>query len=214
MRWFHRPAVSVMVPTHTVQADLERRGFRNLRLWSRGVDTTLFHPGPKPAWAAELPRPVMLHVGRLAVEKSLPDFLRLERPGTKLVVGDGPARAELEQAYPGARFLGAIFGSELADAYRAADVFVFPSRTDTFGLVMLEAMASGVPVAAYPVMGPVDVVGPALPERRIGWLDEDLDRAIDRALAADRAEARAYAETFSWRACAERFRGFLAPFWA
>ncbi|MCA8928637.1 MAG: glycosyltransferase family 1 protein [Alphaproteobacteria bacterium] len=208
LRRFHGAAAAVMVPTAAVQHDLERRGFPNLRLWTRGVDTSLFHPGPRPDWARDLPRPVMLSVGRVAVEKGLPDFLALDRPGTKLVVGEGPARAELERRFPEARFLGAKFGPDLADAYRAADVFVFPSRTDTFGLVMLEALASGVPVAAYPVMGPVDVIGTA----PVGCLDLDLGRAVTGALAVPRDRCRAYAEQFSWAACAERFRGFLVPF--
>jgi glycosyltransferase involved in cell wall biosynthesis len=144
----------------------------------------------------------------VAVEKGLPDFLALDRPGTKLVVGDGPARAELEKTYPDARFLGVRFGAELAETYRAADVFVFSSRTDTFGLVMLEALASGVPVAAYPVMGPIDVIGSAA----VGCLDADLGSAIDHALTLSSERCRAYAEQFSWEACAGRFRSLLAPF--
>ena len=208
IRWFHRPAASVMVPTQTVLDDLAARGFRNLKLWTGGVDIAQFSPGAKPGWAAALPAPVMLYVGRIAVEKGLPDFLALPCPGTKLVVGDGPARAAFEKAYPEAMFLGAKFGLELAEAYRAADVFVFPSRTDTFGLVFLEALASGTPVAAYPVMGPVDVIGSA----PVGCLDPDLGRAIAEALQASPTDCRAYAERFSWAACAERFRSFLAPF--
>jgi len=208
LRWFHGPAASVMVPTPAVQHDLQARGFQNLKLWTRGVDTALFHPGPRPDWSRDLARPVMLYVGRIAVEKSLPDFLALDRPGTKLVVGDGPARADLERRFPEARFPGAKFGPELADAYRAADVFVFPSRTDTFGLVLLEALATGTPVAAYPVMGPVDVIGSA----PVGCLDRNLDRAITEALTVHRDRCRAYAKQFSWAACADRFRSFLAPF--
>ncbi len=210
IRWFHKPAANVMVPTRSVQEDLAARRFRNLRLWTRGVDTKLFHPGPKPGWAADLPGPVMLYVGRVAVEKELPDFLSLDRPGTKLVVGDGPARAELGQIFPDAHFLGVKFGEQLAEIYRAADVFVFPSKTDTFGLVLLEALASGVPVAAYPVMGPVDVIGAS----KAGSLDEDLGRAVDRALEIPPETCREYAEQFSWTACAKRFREFLAPFTA
>lgn len=208
IRWFHKPATRVLPPTPSVLRDLENRGFRNLTQWTRGVDTGLFKPGPKPQWASDLPGPVMLYVGRLAVEKGLPDFLRLERPGTKLVAGDGPARASLERTHPNVHFLGAKFGEDLAEAYRAADVFVFPSRTDTFGLVMLEALASGIPVAAYPVMGPVDVIGDA----PVGCLHEDLDTAINRALPASHTECRAYAERFSWAACAALFRSYLAPF--
>ena len=213
IRWFHRPAARVMPPTPSVLRDLEGRGFRNLAQWTRGVDTDLFRPGPKPEWARALPGPVMLYAGRLAVEKGLPDFLALDRPGTKLVVGDGPARDGLASAYPAARFLGAKFGEDLAEAYRAADVFVFPSRTDTFGLVMLEALASGLPVAAYPVMGPLDVIGPGtLRPPPVGCLHDDLGAAVDAALAAAGPHCRAYAETFSWKACADRFRGYLAPF--
>ena len=207
LRWFHRPAAAVMVPTATVEQDLAARGFRHLKLWTRGVDTGLFRPGP-PDWAHGLPRPVMLYVGRVAVEKGLPDFLGLQRPGTKLVVGDGPARDALIRQFPEVQFLGAKFGEDLAAVYRAADVFVFPSRTDTFGLVMLEALASGVPVAAYPVMGPIDVIGKA----PVGCLDENLDRAIGAALQIPREACRTFAEGFSWAVCAERFRGFLAPF--
>lgn len=207
LRRFHRPAASVMVPTAAVQQDLAARRFCHLRLWTRGVDTDLFRPGPRPEWARSLPRPVMLYAGRVAVEKGLPDFLSLQGPGSRLVVGDGPARAELERRFPDARFLGPRFGAELADAYRAADVFVFPSRTDTFGLVMLEALASGVPVAAYPVMGPVDVIG----RSPAGCLHEDLAAAVAGALTIAPETCRAHAERFSWAACAERFRGFLAP---
>ncbi len=213
IRWFHGPAARVMPPTPSVLRDLEARGFRNLAQWTRGVDTALFRPGPKPTWAAALPEPVMLYVGRLAVEKGLPDFLSLDRPGMKLVVGDGPARADLVRAHPEVHFMGAKFGEQLAEVYRAADVFVFPSRTDTFGLVMLEALASGVPVAAYPVMGPVDVIGPAVGgPASIGCLNDDLGTAIDRALPAARSNCRAYAEGFSWTACAALFRRHLAPF--
>ena len=208
IRWFHAAAVRTMPPTRAVMADLENRGFRNLVLWTRGVDTSLFSPGPKPEWARSLAAPVVLSVGRVAVEKGLPDFLGMDMPGTKVVVGDGPARAKLESEFPDVVFLGAKFGEELAEAYRAADVFVFPSKTDTFGLVMLEALASGVPVAAYPVMGPVDVIGDA----PVGSLDDDLKKAVTTALSIPRESCRTYAEGFSWRACAERFRGYLAPF--
>lgn len=208
IRWFHRPAARVLPPTPSVLRDLQTRGFQNLAQWTRGVDTALFRPGPKPDWASNLPAPVMLYVGRLAIEKGLPDFLSLNRPGTKLVVGDGPARAALERSHPDVRFLGPKLAEDLVQAYRAADVFVFPSRTDTFGLVMLEALASGLPVAAYPVMGPIDVIGDA----PVGCLHEDLGTAIDRALATSRDECRAFAEEFSWATCAARFRSHLAPF--
>lgn len=206
VRRFHRPAARVMVATPTVQAELAARGFTNLAPWTRGVDTTLFHPGPKDLFP--WPRPVFLYVGRVAVEKNIEAFLGLDLPGTKAVVGDGPQLPELRRRYPATNFLGAKFGAELAAHYRAADVFVFPSRTDTFGLVLLEALASGVPVAAFPVPGPLDVVGgsPA------GVLDEDLGRAALAALAIPPALCRAHAERFSWSACARMFLENLAPF--
>ncbi len=147
-----------MAATPALAAELRMRGFRNVVLWSRGVDTSLFHPRDIDLC---LPPPVFLSVGRVAVEKNLEAFLDLDLPGTKLVVGDGPARAALERKYPDAVFLGARHGEELAEIYAAADVFVFPSKTDTFGLVLLEALASGLPVAAFPVTGPRDVIGAA-----------------------------------------------------
>ncbi len=156
LRHFHGPASRTLVPTETMRRELAAWGFRNLALWARGVDATLFRPrerGPA-AW----PRPLMLSVGRIAVEKNLEAFLSLDLPGTKVVVGDGPQRAALEQRYPAAVFLGARTGEALAEIYAQADVFVFPSLTDTFGNVMQEALASGVPVAAFPVAGPLDVV--------------------------------------------------------
>ena len=167
LRWFHRPSQAVMAATPALAAELRMRGFRNVVLWSRGVDTSLFHPRSADLC---LPMPVFLCVGRVAVEKNLEAFLDLDLPGTKLVVGDGPARAALERKYPDAVFLGARHGEELAEIYAASDIFVFPSRTDTFGLVLLEALASGLPVAAFPVTGPRDVIGSA----PVGVLNEDL----------------------------------------
>jgi glycosyltransferase involved in cell wall biosynthesis len=206
MRWFHRPSRAVMVATRTIRTELEARGFANVKDWSRGVDTELFRPDHAPA--LDLPRPVHLYVGRVAVEKNLEAFLRLPIPaGSKLVVGDGPQLAAFRARYPAVRFVGAKFGLELARHYVCGDVFVFPSRTDTFGLVLLEALASGVPVAAYPVPGPLDVVG----HSRCGALDEDLGAAVARALRIPRARCRAYASTFSWRRCAEQFLANLAP---
>jgi glycosyltransferase involved in cell wall biosynthesis len=205
LRWFHRPSQGVMVATRTLRRDLEARGFRNLRDWSRGVDTELFRPDHAPA--LELPRPVHLYVGRVAVEKNLDAFLALPLPGSKLVVGDGPALRELKTRHPTAYFAGARFGVDLARHYACGDVFVFPSRTDTFGLVLLEALASGVPVAAYPVPGPLDVIGSS----RAGVLDEDLGRAVTAALRIPRARCRAHAETFSWRRCAQQFLANLVP---
>ena len=156
LRWFHRPSRAVMAATPALASELRARGFRNVVLWSRGVDTALFHPRHVDLC---LPEPVFLCVGRVAVEKNLEAFLDLDLPGTKLIVGDGPARVALERKYPDAVFLGARHGEELAQIYAGADVFVFPSKTDTFGLVLLEALASGLPVAAFPVTGPRDVIG-------------------------------------------------------
>jgi glycosyltransferase involved in cell wall biosynthesis len=162
LRSFHAAARATMVSTERLKEELEGHGFNNLVLWSRGVDTEHFKPGPPDGFKAiglDLPRPVFLYVGRVAVEKNVEGFLALDRPGSKIVVGEGPQREELEARFPDAHFLGARTGDELASFYRSADAFVFPSKTDTFGLVLLEALASGVPVAAFPVPGPLDVVG-------------------------------------------------------
>lgn len=206
IRWFHGPATRVMVATPTMQRELREYGFENTALWSRGVDTELFHPDQRRDLG--YPGPVHLYVGRVAVEKNLGAFLSLPLEGTKLVVGDGPARAVLEKRHPDAVFLGALHGEELARVYASADVFVFPSRTDTFGLVMLEALASGLPVAAYPVPGPIDVVR----DPRVGVLDNDLESAIQRARGLDPADCRTYAQEFSWSRCAALFREHLDPF--
>jgi glycosyltransferase involved in cell wall biosynthesis len=207
LRWFHRPASGVMVATRTIRADLEARGFGNIRDWTRGVDTALFRP-ERAAVFDGLARPVYLYVGRVAVEKNLGAFLDLALPGgSKVVVGDGPQLAALRAKYPGVHFTGAKFEAELARHYASADVFVFPSRTDTFGLVLLEALASGLPVAAYPVPGPLDVIG----DSGCGVLDEDLGAAVRRALAIPRARCRAHAARFSWRRCAEQFLANLEP---
>lgn len=206
MRWFHRPSKGIMVATPTLLRELEGRGFRNVVAWSRGVDTELFKPRNDPA--VDLPRPVYLYVGRVSVEKNLEAFLGLDLPlGSKLVVGDGPQLAALRQRFPRAHFVGARQGEELARHYASADVFVFPSRTDTYGLVMLEALASGLPVAAFPVPGPLDVID----GHGIGVLDEDLAYAAERALAIPPERCRAHALKFSWRACAEQFLGNLHP---
>jgi glycosyltransferase involved in cell wall biosynthesis len=206
MRWFHRHSSVVMAPTPTVVGNLTERGFRNVRIWGRGVDTDLFRPGPKADIAGA--GPVLLYVGRVAVEKNIAAFLDLDAPGTKVVVGDGPMIAALRERYPDTVFAGAKFGAELASYYNAADVFVFPSLTDTFGLVMLEALACGVPVAAYPVMGPRDVIT----DPGIGCLDEDLSRAVHTALTLARADCRAFAEQRSWVASAATFRSYLHEF--
>jgi glycosyltransferase involved in cell wall biosynthesis len=205
MRWFHAPATRVMVATDSLQRELASHGFTNTARWSRGVDTELFRPRPKDFLA--LPRPIHLYVGRVAVEKNLEAFLSLDLEGSKLVVGDGPQLEELRAKYPAVVFAGTKKGAELAQHYAAADVFVFPSRTDTFGLVLLEALASGVPVAAFPVPGPLDVIGSA----PVGCLDEDLRRAAIRALEIPGQRCRDYALQFTWRRCAQQFLGHLQP---
>ncbi len=201
LRWFHNAGSATMVATASLQRELARRGFRNVRPWTRGVDLQRFQPLPVPAQG--MPRPLFLYVGRLAVEKNLQAFLSLDLPGTKVVIGDGPQRGALARAYPAARFLGERHGEALAQAYAEADVFVFPSLTDTFGLVLLESLASGTPVAAYPVTGPADILEGAAPG--VGALDYDLRAAALRALSGNRAACRSHAERFSWRACAEAF---------
>ena len=199
LRWFHGGAARTMVATASQREDLERHGFRNLAPWTRGVDTQLFRPGDPDALPH--PRPIWIYVGRVAVEKSIEDFLLLDLPGTKIVVGDGPQRNELARRYPDARFTGYRFGKELAATLAAADVFVFPSRTDTFGVVMLEAMACGLPIAAYPVTGPKDVVQPGV----TGILDGDLRKAALAALSLDRTRCRDAALTCSWEEATRQF---------
>jgi glycosyltransferase involved in cell wall biosynthesis len=200
MRRFHNSGVGCMVATSSLEADLAARGFRNLLRWSRGVDQDFFKP--RPGADLGLPRPVFLCAGRVAVEKNIEAFLRLDLPGSKVVVGDGPARAPLKSAYPAAHFLGTLPAEQLAHAYSAADVFVFPSVTDTFGNVMLEALASGTPVAAFPVTGPRDVVT----DPRVGVLQDDLRAACLAALNLSREAARQFALGFSWGSSAAVFR--------
>ncbi|AHE55848.1 hypothetical protein NX02_21035 [Sphingomonas sanxanigenens DSM 19645 = NX02] len=208
IRWFHGPAQSVLVSTESVRRALRTHGVAQLRHWGRGVDLANFTPdAPPPGAFADLPRPIMLSVGRVAIEKNLEAFLAADVPGTKVVVGDGPARAELAARYPDALFLGPLFGRDLAGAYAGADVFVFPSRTDTFGLVMIEALACGTPVAGYPVTGPIDVL-----DTRVGAIGERIEDAIAQALTRDRAACAAYGEGFSWAASASQFLAGLAPF--
>ena len=208
MRRFHGAGRGTMVATASLQHELTRRGFRDILFWSRGVDLDLFQPAPADPWEG-LARPVFLHVGRVAVEKNIGAFLALDLPGSKVVVGGGPQLAALRRGYPGVHFTGPRFGAELARSYAGADVLVFPSRTDTFGLVLLEALACGTPVAAFPVMGPQDVLADAA--GRVGVIDADLRAAALRALEADRAACRVHAERFSWRACAETFLSHLVP---
>jgi glycosyltransferase involved in cell wall biosynthesis len=205
LRWFHGKAAHTLVATPSMRASLEARGFRNLAYWSRGVDTNLFRPRDEPL--LDLPRPLWLYFGRVSVEKGIEDFLALDLPGTKLVVGDGPAAGALQSKYPAAVFTGYRFGEELARHVACADVFVFPSRTDTFGLVLIEAMACGVPVAAYPVTGPIDVVANGV----TGVLSEDLRAAALAALQLDRAACREHALRYTWEAATHQFIATLTP---
>ncbi len=199
LRRFHSAGAAVLAATPTLGTELAARGFKNVKLWSRGVDADLFHPRRRNA--LDLPRPIFLTVGRVAVEKNLEAFLKLDLPGTKVVVGDGPARASLAKQFPEAVFLGGREGEALAEIYAAADVFVFPSRTDTFGLVLLEALASGVPVAGFPAAAPRDVIGGA----PVGVLDEDLRRACQEALELSRHDCRDFALGMTWEASARIF---------
>ncbi|MAQ79519.1 MAG: alpha-mannosyltransferase [Rhodospirillaceae bacterium] len=206
MQWFHGRSQSVMVATQTIEDELISMGFKNIRRWSRGVDLDLFKPRNKDFLSD--PRPISLFVGRVSVEKNIEDFLSLDIPGTKYVVGDGPALKVLRKKYPDVVFAGVREGEELAQYVAAADVFVFPSRTDTFGLVLLEALASGVPVAAYPVPGPLDVINgsPA------GILDENLKSAVARALVVPPSICREHASKFSWDNSIAQFESNLTVF--
>lgn len=206
MRWFHGPSSAVMVATQTVENELARHGFSNIKRWSRGVDTRLFRPRDKSF--LDLPRPIALYVGRVAVEKNIEAFLALPEPKSKVVVGDGPQMEHLAKKYPDVRFVGLKEGEELARYYAAADVFVFPSLTDTFGLVLLEALACGVPVAAYPVAGPLDVIGDA----PVGCLHEDLAVAVREALKASPEACLAHAHKYSWAASTAQFLDNVRPF--
>ncbi len=206
MRWFHGPSSAVMVATQTVENELASHGFNNIKRWSRGVDTGLFRPREKDF--LDLPRPIALYVGRVAVEKNIEAFLTLPEPKSKVVVGDGPQMEQLARKYPDVRFVGLKQGEDLARYYAAADVFVFPSLTDTFGLVLLEALACGVPVAAYPVAGPLDVIGDA----PVGCLHEDLEVAVREALKASPEACRAHAEKYSWAASTAQFLDNVRPF--
>ena len=203
LRQFHSAASMTMVATNSLRQELAARGFRKLGFWTRGVDTNLFHPNA-PA-SLDLPRPIFMTMGRVAVEKNLDAFLSLDLPGTKVVVGDGPQKAALQAKYPKAVFLGEKKGEDLTAHLAAADVFVFPSLTDTFGVVQLEALACGTPVAAFPVTGPKDVVA----DHPIGALDNDLRSACLRALTMSRETCRNFALERSWENSARQFIGNL-----
>jgi len=205
VRRFHAPSSAVLVVAESIRRELSERGFKNLVPWSRGVDIAAFHPRPRQDTGD--PRPIWLYAGRLAIEKNIKAFLDLDLPGTKWVVGGGPQKRELRRKYKLARFFGSVGTEELSQRYAQADCFVFPSRTDTFGLVMVEALASGVPVAAFPVPGPLDVVT----DPRVGALDEDLRAACLAAINCEPADCRAHAETFTWGECARQFRDTLRP---
>lgn len=216
MRRFHAKSRAVLTATQSLAAELAERGISQTRSWSRGIERWLFSPvGDAHPDLADLPRPILLNVGRVSVEKNLEAFLDLPHEGSKVVVGDGPALAELRRKYPDVIFTGALAGEELASAYRAADCFVFPSRTDTFGLVLIEALACGLPVAAFPVSGPLDIVGVqgrgpdgAFPAT-VGALDEDLCIAISHALRVDRQAAAVYGSRYSWEAATDQFLAAL-----
>lgn len=202
MRRFHNRGAGCMVATDTLANDLSARGFTNLMRWSRGIDAQLFRPRARSeSVLSHLKGPIFINVGRVAIEKNLEAFLSLDLPGTKVVVGDGPQRESLEKRFPDAVFVGAKVGEELARFYASADVFVFPSRTDTFGNVIIEALASGLPVAAFPVMGPLDIIGTS----SAGALDDDLRAAALRALTLSRDDARALALEYSWERAAGQF---------
>jgi glycosyltransferase involved in cell wall biosynthesis len=202
VRWFHNAGFGCMVATPSLGNELKAKGIRNLLPWTRGIDQVLFHPQAQEDEPFGLKRPVFMTVGRVALEKNLPAFLDLDLPGSKVVIGDGPALIELKQLYPDVLFTGPKFGDELAEAYAQADVFVFPSKTDTFGNTILEALASGVPVAAYPVTGPADILGG---HEQAGIVHEDLRQACLSALFCSRDEARALALTYSWEAATKQF---------
>lgn len=205
IRWFHRPAERILVATDTIRAELREQRLTHLAHWSRGVDLDCFTPdAPPPPEYAGLKGPIMLYVGRVAVEKNIEAFLGCSYPGSKVVVGDGPARESLEKKFPEALFLGKRAGRELAGCYAGADVFVFPSKTDTFGLVMIEALACGTPVAAYPVPGPIDVL-----DHRSGAMCDQIERAIDAALLCERKQCAEYGAGFSWEAATRQFLSAL-----
>jgi len=210
VRDFHNSGGRVMVTTPSMVEFLNKRGFKNLAPWARGVDLDVFNPSrrfaPDDLYEA-LPRPVFVNVGRVAVEKNIETFLKLDLPGSKVIVGDGPQLEQLKRKYPDAHFLGAKFGEDLARHYADADVFVFPSKTDTFGLVIIEAMATGTPVAAFPVNGPIDII----PGSQAGIVDEDLKAACLACLELNREDALTHAKTYSWKAVSQTFFEYLTP---
>jgi glycosyltransferase involved in cell wall biosynthesis len=217
MRRFHSTSRAVLAATQSLAAELRERGIGQVRPWGRGVDHWLFRPtGELHDAIARLPRPILLNVGRVAPEKNLEAFLDAKLPGSKVIVGDGPDLDRLRALYPDAHFMGAMGGEELAAAYRTADCFVFPSLTDTFGLVVIEALSSGVPVAAFPVQGPIDILGPQgrgtgeeMPAT-VGVCDENLDRAVLKALTLDRSAAAVFGQRFSWERATDQFLAALA----
>ncbi len=205
LRWFHGPSKAILAPTQFVVRDLEDVGFRNVRLWPRGVDHTIFRPrevnrlGTTP--------PIFLYVGRVTVEKNIEAFLALDLPGSKWVAGAGTAVEGVKRRYPDVNYLGLLNQEQLAEVCASADVFVFPSKTDTFGLVLLETLACGLPVAAYPVTGPLDVIG----DSKAGALHEDLRTACLEAVKLRREDAVEHSRNFSWRAATEQFLSYLHP---
>lgn len=210
VRDFHNSGGRVMVTTPSMVEFLDGKGFKNLAPWARGVDLDIFNPlrrnAPEDVYKG-LPRPIFVNVGRIAVEKNIEAFLELDLPGSKVVVGHGPQEEALKKKYPDAHFLGSKFGEDLARYFADADVFVFPSKTDTFGLVIIEAMATGTPVAAYPVTGPIDIV----PGSGGGLLDDDLKTACLGALDCSREAAAVHAQNYSWLAVTEKFFAYLTP---
>lgn len=213
VRDFHNSGGRTMVTTPSMAEFLKTKNFTGLGVWARGVDTVQFHPDKRAKIGSaddvykDLPRPIFVNVGRVAVEKNIEAFLDLDLPGSKVVVGDGPQLTELQKRYPDITFTGAKFGDDLARHFADADVFVFPSKTDTFGLVIIEAMATGTPVAAYPVSGPIDIV----PGSKAGVLSDDLKTACLTALDLSRDEARAHAENYTWEAVTDIFYDYLTP---
>jgi glycosyltransferase involved in cell wall biosynthesis len=207
LRRFHGAATRTFVASGSLNRQLSERGFKHLHLWRRGVDLQRFHPGLTHPELANLPRPIMAYCGRLAVEKNIDAFLNLKLPGTKLVIGDGPQRPDLAARHPDVTFAGYRYGTELASMLGSSDVLVFPSLTDTFGLAMIEALACGVPVAAFPVPGPIDVIEQGV----TGVLHEDLTVAVRSALTLDRAVCAQRATEFTWEAATAQFVAGLEP---